>query len=110
MSLIIAIVVSGLGISIGGIYPNFREVDPASIPASSGGVIYMISSMSAIILLILLTIWPTSFIRFPDYAQRLGFKAHLVTGASILIIILILLFSTVFMLNYTSRRLGEYEQ
>ncbi len=110
MSLIIAITISGLGISIGAIYPNFREIDPASIPASVGGIIYMISSMSTIILLIALTIWPTAFIRFPDYAARSGIKVYLISGLNIGLIIAILLFSTLFLLNYAARRLEDYEQ
>ncbi|MCX7959069.1 MAG: hypothetical protein N3B13_08490, partial [Deltaproteobacteria bacterium] len=110
MAFIISVVVSGLGISIGAIYPNFREVDPASIPASAGGIIYMISSMTAVITLISLTIWPTAFIRFPGYAARSGIKVYLIPGISIFLIILIVLFSTVFLLRYAAKRLEDYEQ
>ncbi len=110
MSFVIAVAVSGIGTAVGAIYPNFRAVDPASIPASAGGVIYMISSMSTVILLIVLTIWPTAFIRFPGYAAKAGFKVYLISGISILLIILILFFSTVFMLGYAAKRLEEYEQ
>ncbi|MCX7944793.1 MAG: hypothetical protein N2746_09835 [Deltaproteobacteria bacterium] len=110
MSVIIALVVSGIGISIGAIYPNFKEVDIASIPASIGGVIYMILSMTAIIILILLTIWPTSFIRFPEYAAKLGIKVYIIVGLNIALILLVLLFSTIFMLNYASHRLEKYEE
>lgn len=110
MSFVIALVVSGLGISLGAIYPNFKEVDIASIPASIGGIIYMISSMTAIILLIGLTIWPTSFLRYPDYALRMGTKVYWIVGIHIFFIVLIVLFSTIYLLNYAAKRLEEYEQ
>ncbi len=110
MSLLIAITVSGLGISIGAIYPNFKETDVASIPASAGGVIYMIISMTSVLLLIALTIWPTSFIRFPSYAEKMGAKMYLIIGLHILAIIAILIFSTVFLLNYAAKRIEDYEQ
>lgn len=109
MSFVIGIVVSGLGISIGAIYPNFRAPDPASIPASLGGVIYMIASLSTVIILILLTIWPTSLLRFPKYAATLGYKTYLITGTHILLILGVLIFSTFFMLKYAIKRISNYE-
>lgn len=109
MSFIIGLVVSGLGISIGAIYPNFKSNDPASIPASAGGVIYMISSISAVVLLILLTVWPTAFLRFPSYATSKGNQFYIIIGLHILGIVAITLFSTIYMLNYATRRLEKYE-
>ena len=109
MSFIIGIVVSGLGISIGGIYPNFRATDPAAIPASTGGVIYMISSISVIILLILLTVYPTALFRFPSLSQGGGYQMYIIICLHIIAIIAITVFSTVFMLKYAIKRLEEYE-
>lgn len=109
MSSVIGIVVSGLGISIGAIYPNFAVEDPASIPASHGGVIYMIASISSVIILILLTVWPTSLLRFPKYAIALGYKTYLIIGIHIILIAGILIFSTYFMLKYATKRISRYE-
>jgi len=55
--------VCALGVGIGALHPRFTAENPAKIPTGIGGVVFMITSMSFVIIFLLASFYPT-FILF----------------------------------------------
>jgi ABC-2 type transport system permease protein len=109
ITLLCTIVVTGLGIGAGAVYPKFTAENPATIASTYGGVVYMMISMTAVALLVALTIWPTSFMRYPEYYARAGALAWVIIGAHIAAIALLVALSTILPLRLGEKALERQE-
>jgi ABC-2 type transport system permease protein len=105
-----AVAVTGLGIGAGAVFPKFSAENPAIIASSYGGVIYMIVSMSAVAALVILTIWPTAFLRSPGYFVRMGAAAYWVIGLHAVVLLAVTAACTVIPLRLGARSLERLEQ
>ncbi len=53
-----ALCVSAMGVGLGAVFPKFTAENPAKIPTGVGGVVFMISSMSFVLVFLLTSIYP----------------------------------------------------
>ena len=57
-----------MGVGIGAVYPRFTAENPAKIPTGTGGVAFMITSMSFVVAFLLVSFYPTYVLyRLPLY-------------------------------------------
>lgn len=63
LMLIMTLGVCSLGVGIGALHPRFTAENPAKIPTGIGGVVFMITSMSFVVIFLLASFYPT-FILF----------------------------------------------
>ena len=54
-----ALCISSIGVGMGAMFPKFDAENPAKIPTGIGGVTFMISSMSFILVFLLTSVYPT---------------------------------------------------
>jgi ABC-2 type transport system permease protein len=64
-----ALCISAIGVGIGAVYPKFEAENPAKIPTGVGGVAFMISSMTFVLVFLLTSVYPT-FVLY-HWPQRL---------------------------------------
>lgn len=88
----VALCISAIGVGLGGVFPKFTAENPAKIPTGVGGVVFMISSMSFVLVFLLASIYPAFILyRWPSRIDQaivrpLWFFASL--GALFLLVIL----------------------
>ncbi len=56
--LLVALCVSAIGVGLGAVFPKFAAENPAKIPTGVGGVVFMISSMSFVMVFLFTSIYP----------------------------------------------------
>ena len=100
---------TGLGFGAGAIFPKFNAENPATIASSYGGVVYMIASMSTVAVIVVLTIWPTSFIKHPHSFLRWGRLGWWIVAAHGAGLLAVLALSTVLPLRLGRRALERLE-
>ncbi len=84
-----------LGLTLGAIYPKFDSSNPEEISMSLGGLIYMISGLSFILILILIETWPL-YIGFKlVLGERILNPHDLIYICSIVIFIFVLVWYTI---------------
>jgi len=68
--LVLALVVTSLGVGIGALFPRFTVENPAKIPTGIGGVTFMIVSMGFVLVFLLSTVYPSFVLyRWPEHAS-----------------------------------------
>ena len=110
-----AVATTGLGVGLGAAYPRFDATNPAEIPLSPGGLLYMTLSLlyaAAMTVMLALPAWqalrPSSW--FPIGARPSGF--YWLQPQGLMLLAAILLFTalvTLLPLLYGSRQLSMYE-
>jgi ABC-2 type transport system permease protein len=109
VTLLVSVIVTGLGVGIGAIYPQFKAENPTAIASSYGGVVYMILSMSAVAVLVALTVWPTAFLRYPATYARHPVMSNLVILLHLFLITFLTLACTWLPLRLGARALDKRE-
>jgi ABC-2 type transport system permease protein len=109
ITLLCTVIVTGLGVGAGAIFPKFNAENPATIASSYGGVIYMILSMTAVGILVALTVWPTWYLRHPAQYYRSVSTAWWVIGTHGLLIVLLCFLCTVVPLKLGEKALESRE-
>lgn len=101
-----AIVTTGLGVGLGAAFPRFDATNPAEIPLSPGGLLYMTLSLAYATLMTLVLAWPAwQTLRRPGQFYWSQPEGLVLLG----LITLLTLLVTVLPLLLGSRRLAQYE-
>ncbi len=102
-----ALVITGLGIGLGAAFPRFDASNPAEIPLSPGGLLYMTLSLAYAAIMTALLAWPAwQALQNPSQIFWLQASGLLY----LLAVLLITLLGTILPLLFGSYRLNRYEK
>ncbi|MBM4318655.1 MAG: hypothetical protein FJ125_01525, partial [Deltaproteobacteria bacterium] len=108
----LALLVAGMGTGLGALFPSFEAENASRIAAGFGGIVYMVLTMSAILLVLLLAAWPVYLLHRTFVLQQQGgfpLRYWLIAGLCGLLAAGVLGLATWLPLRLGEKSLGEKE-